>query len=265
MRKTNRTLPTYTSATNPADDADVFSLSGSDDLVPVQRFENNTWVPETYASNGYSIVRYRPRTEGAFTRIERWTRDADGDVHWRTISASNGHAVYGESAAARVFDPADPSRVFEWKLERSWDDKGHCMQFEYARENTDGLSTQNAWEAHRLRDANAFNRIYLKRALYGNSAMYDGANDAFNGPNTWLFELVFDYGDHATSDPQPQPTQPWALRQDAFSSYRAGFELRTYRLCQRVLMFHRFAELNAGAPTLVKSTELHYEPSALQR
>ena len=27
---------------------------------------------------------------------------------------------------------------------------------------------------------------------------------------------------------------------DPFSSYRSGFEVRTYRLCQRVLMFHHF-------------------------
>ena len=32
----------------------------------------------------------------------------------------------------------------------------------------------------------------------------------------------------------------WPYRPDPFSSYRAGFEVRTYRLCQRVLMFHHF-------------------------
>src|SRR5690606_23994972 len=38
-----------------------------------------------------------------------------------------------------------------------------------------------------------------------------------------------------------------------------GFEVRTYRLCQRALMFHR---LNAQRdPLLVRSTELRYEPS----
>jgi hypothetical protein len=33
-------------------------------------------------------------------------------------------------------------------------------------------------------------------------------------------------------------------------SNRAGFEIRTYRLCQRVLMFHQFAELG-DTPCLV--------------
>ena len=34
----------------------------------------------------------------------------------------------------------------------------------------------------------------------------------------------------------------WPVRNDPFSSYRAGFEVRTYRLCQRVLMFHHFPD-----------------------
>ena len=40
--------------------------------------------------------------------------------------------------------------------------------------------------------------------------------------------------------------------------YRAGFEVRTYRLCQRVLMFHHLS--GARAPLLVRSTDFSYEP-----
>ncbi|HKP11146.1 MAG TPA: toxin TcdB middle/C-terminal domain-containing protein [Blastocatellia bacterium] len=49
----------------------------------------------------------------------------------------------------------------------------------------------------------------------------------------------------------------WAVRPDPFSSYRAGFEIRAYRRCRRVLMFHRFDELGAE-PCLVRSTEFEY-------
>ena len=42
------------------------------------------------------------------------------------------------------------------------------------------------------------------------------------------------------------------------TNYKAGFEIRTYRLCQRVLMFHWFSELGI-APTLVRSTDLEYQ------
>ena len=52
------------------------------------------------------------------------------------------------------------------------------------------------------------------------------------------------------------------IRTDRFSSFRAGFEIRTLRRCHRVLMFHHFAEL--GGPTLVRSTDLAPPPVLLQ-
>ena len=36
------------------------------------------------------------------------------------------------------------------------------------------------------------------------------------------------------------PVRGWTARQDPFSSYRSGFEIRTWRLCHAVLVFHRF-------------------------
>ena len=54
----------------------------------------------------------------------------------------------------------------------------------------------------------------------------------------------------------------WPCRPDPFSTYRAGFEIRTYRACQRILMFHQFpAELGAPA-VLVRSTDLTYLPAS---
>ena len=54
----------------------------------------------------------------------------------------------------------------------------------------------------------------------------------------------------------------WPARQDPFSSYRPGFEVRTYRLCRRVLVFHTFAELGA-TPCLVASTDLGYDENPI--
>ena len=57
--------------------------------------------------------------------------------------------------------------------------------------------------------------------------------------------------------------RPWSVRQDPFSTYRAGFEVRTYRLCQRVLMFHHFPD-ELGTPNyLVRSTELDHAQSPI--
>ena len=58
-----------------------------------------------------------------------------------------------------------------------------------------------------------------------------------------MFEVVFDYGEHDDPDePTPSETSPWPFRSDPFSSYRPGFEVRTTRLCRRVLMFHHLPD-----------------------
>ena len=88
---------------------------------------------------------------------------------------------------------------------------------------------------------------YLKHIYYGNSTPLLDATG--NRPRflsdlpaeqleavDWLFEVVFDYGEHDQTNPKPDDTGEWSVRNDPFSSYRAGFEVRTYRLCQRVLI-----------------------------
>src|SRR5438046_2151379 len=92
-RKTDKGLPQYFDA----QDSDVFILSGAEDLVPVfKKKANGDWdlhadgshMIDEVTQDGYRVRRYRPRIEGLFARIERWTRD-DGEVHWRSISKDN--------------------------------------------------------------------------------------------------------------------------------------------------------------------------------
>ena len=80
-RKTDKGLPKYQDAT----DSDIFILSSAEDLVPA--FQQNTTQVDEFSRDGYQVRRYRPRIEGIFARIERWTRLSDGDTHWRSISA----------------------------------------------------------------------------------------------------------------------------------------------------------------------------------
>src|SRR5262249_21885193 len=91
----------------------------------------------------------------------------------------------------------------------------------------------------------------------------------------WLFEILFDYDEGhyrdlpAAADTSQfvsaslSSTHPWPARQDPFSTYRAGFENRTYRLCRRVLMFHHFPEELGTPDYLVKSTEFQYKESSI--
>ena len=85
-----------------------------------------------------------------------------------------------------------------------------------------------------------------------------------------MFEVVFDYGEgHYREEPPDEegrffvhadvePKSDWPARRDAFSTYRSGFEIRTYRLCRRVLMFHHFPEELGAEACLVRSTAFEY-------
>ena len=253
-RRTDRGLPRY-------DDTDTFLFSGAEDLVPALEPDGDGgWRPQTQTepphAPGYRVDRYRPRTEGAFTRIERWTRLADGDVHWRSITRDNVAHRYGEEPEARIADPDDPRRVFSWLLCRSDDGRGNTIAYEYLAESGDGVDAGQAHERHRTPRQRTANR-YLKRIRYGNRTSTLTAPEPES--DGWLFEVVLDYGDHDPDTPASEATRPPAVRPHPFSTYRAGFEIRTYRLCQRVLMFHHLPEEpGVGADCLVRSTDFSY-------
>ena len=209
----------------------------------------------------YLVQRYRPRIEGLFARIERW-RDVDsGETHWRTITSANVTAIYGAAPGSRIADPADPSRVFSWLICATYDDTGNAAVYDYLPEDSAGVDIALPSERNRTDRSRSANR-YLKRIRYGNREPWwpdIAALRSGEAPGGWLFETVFDYGDHREDAPLPEPDLPWVVRPDPFSTYRSGFEVRTYRRCHRVLMFHHFpVEPGVGADCLVSSTDLTY-------
>jgi RHS repeat-associated protein len=264
-RKTDKGLPQY----RDAEESDVFILSGAEDLVPVLNEDSTRWsVTRTIDGLEYRIHRYRPRIEGLFARIERWTRTSDGDVHWRSVSRDNVLTIYGKDANSRIADPDDPARIFSWLICETRDDKGNAVLYEYKPEDSTGVDLTQAHEHNRTPQSRSTNR-YLKRIRYGNrTPLLDGQGRRPTFLNAsqirnagWLFEVVFDYGEHDETEPTPAESQSWPVRPDPFSSYRAGFEVRTYRLCQRVLMFHHIPDLPTGEPGyegLVRSTDFTY-------
>src|SRR5689334_24816240 len=95
-RKTDKGLPQYLDA----DDSDVFLLSGAEDLVPVLVETVDGWEREQLPNRivdgeEFQIQRYRPRIEGLFSRIERWTSLQNGDVHWRSITRDKVTYLFG--------------------------------------------------------------------------------------------------------------------------------------------------------------------------
>ena len=264
-RKTDKGLPRY----NDAQDSDIFLLSGAEDLMPAlvasAGAQNSTaWSFDTATralyGQSYTVRGYRPRVEGLFARIERWSNQSDAtDVFWRTISKDNITSWFGSTAESRIADPADETRIFSWLIDTSYDDKGNAISYSYKPEDSTGVDLTQAHERNRTDTSRSAQR-YVKTILYGNRTPYLPdltAAQASPLPTDWCFELVFDYGEHDPQTPTPTETLPWSCRLDAFSTYRSTFEVRTYRLCQRVLMFHQFPTVPAvGADCLVRSTDL---------
>jgi RHS repeat-associated protein len=247
-RKTDTGLPRY----RDLDESDAFMLSGAEELVPTG--------PDVTV-DGYAVRRYRPRLDTLFARIERWTRQSDGDTYWRTITRDNITSLYGKDEESRL---QDGSRVFAWLICESHDDKGNAILYEYVREDSEGVDTSRSYEAARPPASRGANR-YPKRIRYGNVVSLLDPDPPADWRDELLFDVVFDYGEgHVRPAGQPGRVQAtsaaggtWPARPDPFSSQRAGFEVRTHRRCQRILIFHRFAELGSE-PCLVRSTDIDY-------
>ncbi|TRX47105.1 hypothetical protein FNH22_30570, partial [Fulvivirga sp. M361] len=261
-RKTQKGLPKY----HDDIESDIFLLAGSEDLVPELKNENGNWTEVTRAEGTFSIKSYRPRVEGLFAKIEKYTDNISGIAYWQVTTKDNITSVYGKTVSARIFDPAHPTRIFQWLLEYTFDEKGNITYYEYKQENSDGLDMSSLHEKNRLKQGLAYNQKYLKQVSYTPDIPFNEASINFFSNVKWRFQLVFDYGEHDLLAPAPGEVNQWAVRQDPFSSYRSGFEVRTYRLCRRILCFHHFENDLGAAPYLVKSTNLtyHENPVATQ-
>lgn len=236
-RKTDKGIPQYCNIDEP----DVFVLSGSEDLVPV-----NTKIFNVSVNNIlYNVQRYRPRVDDLFIRIEQWINTETNEVYWKSTTKDNISTFYGKTSESRIFDPYNANHIFTWLICESYDDKGNIIMYNYVKENDENVDLTCINEHNRICTANK----YIKSIKYGNQNYIN---------QNYMFEIVFDYGEHDTSNPKPCDKGVKKVRFDPFSSYRSGFEVRTYRLCQRVLMFHHFPENSVGNNCLIKSTNFTY-------
>ena len=147
-------------------------------------------------------VRYRPRTEGLFALIT-YHRDSDNS-YWEVQSKDGLVSFYGipgvaGSDPAVVADPGNPSKVFAWKLTRTVDPFGNVIEYEYERDT--GEEGPHHWD-----------QLYLRRIRYGD---YGDETDP-----QFLVSVIFDYDD----------------RPDPFSAYRPGFEIRTRKRCEQIIV-----------------------------
>lgn len=235
--RTEKGIPKY-------DGTDIFLYSGKE-LVPR---ENATRTETDQQGDIWSICIYFPRVEDDYSRIEYHKNQTTGESFWRTFATNNTVSEYGSVPEARVADPDDAARIFSWQIVSIIDPKGNKVQFRYQRENGQETGILNR---------GAFTRNYIDRIFYGN--YYNTSKE-----EKFAFEVIFDYGSHeldnlttTAADPYAE-VRPWACRPDPFSSFRSGFELRTYRRCQNILLFHHFENENNGNPFLVNRLQLAY-------
>ncbi len=246
--KTSKGLPKY-------DGSDTFLLFNGDDLVPIVGGRREAICKQAslpIANNiNYTVISYRPRTEGLFATIEQWIAP-EGHSFWRIVSGDNVTSIFGNTENSRIFDPDNPNHIFEWLLSETFNASGDRIIYEYKSENTDNVP-DDLCEVNRSQTTNK----YIERIKYGNVQPFRKGQDEVE---QWLFEVVFDYGEYNLDSDSPYiPVQQWTNRQDSFSTYSAGFEIRTHRLCHSILMFHRFEAEFGSEPILVNATRFSYD------
>ncbi len=268
-RKTEKALPQYIDAI----DSDTFLFSGAEDLVPEFKREldgsftldtDGEFVINEYdsADGLFIIKRYKPRLEGVFARIEKWTEKTSSLIKWRVITRDNLTTLFGWTNNSVIADPKNNKKIFEWLPEFVFDDKGNCTQYFYKAEDATGIDLSKIHNKNRV-DINGdilYENKYLKKIVYGNKTPYANFGSPFLPESDYMFQTVFDYGEYDLNAPFAEINN-WDFRTDAFSEYKSGFEIRTTRLCKRVLLYHFFDELPGGS-ALIRSTNFNYDVSA---
>lgn len=264
-RKTDKKLPEYSDET----ESDIYLFSEAEDLVPEFKKENDGSfsvdasgdyvINERDSPDGLHKIRsYKPRIEGLFARIERWTEISTGYICWLVNTRNNTTTLFGWSPASRIADPSDDRRIYEWLPEFVFDDKSNCSEYIYKSEDDKGFDPWLVHNANRYNNGKiTYANLYLSKILYGNQTAYKKFTDPRPAVNDYLFSTEFDYGEYDTNSPFAR-IKDWDYRSDAFSDYKPGFEIRTTRLCKRVLLFHHFTA--AGEyDGLVRSLDLGYD------
>lgn len=231
--RTEKGIPKY-------DDTDVFLFDGNELVLKAGTFNH---------SGEWSTFEYVPRIEAAFSKIVRYVSKDKKQSYWEVTTNQNVVSLYGTTDAARIFNPENKAQIFEWLLEKSVDAKGNQIEYTYKADYYQGQPDPSAPKIW-------INNKYIQKVQYGNYV--DNSLQ-----NQYAFELVFDYGEYELGklnsggvDPH-NPTLDWKCRPDAFSSFTSGFEIRTNRRCQNILLFNNFKK-ELGAYALVKRLSLDY-------
>lgn len=263
-RRTHKGVPQY-------NQTDEFTGPDGEVLVPVLATNGS---PQTRAAStllgvnlgsSFTVQAWRSRTETSFSRAEYWLPAGNNGLDfWVWYSPDGQVQLLGRNPQARISHPDNPAQTAVWLAESSVSLTGDQIYWQYRAE--DDVNCDNAEKtAHPATTA----QRYLAAVWYGNrkAARELPALAAVPAATDWLFTLVLDYGERGTDLSQaPAWLAPgsgdWLCRQDRFSGWEYGFELRTRRLCRQALMYHAVAVLagdeNGDTPQLVARLLLSY-------
>lgn len=243
------------------DQRDAYAFNGSVRLVPTLNQRGSQWEYRISDSSTYKVYYYRARYEQTFHRYEQWIHRETNHVHWRVRDTKNTVSIYGldSEGRSRIVHPEAEAKVYMWLLEAQYDDAGNTIRYEYSREDNRNIDVSHPYEKRRINRTEEFSQLLLSKILYGNTVPM-AAGTPLPEDNSWLFELAFDYGGF-TERPYnvSVAANSWKTRPDPFSIYSPGFELRTYRLCRRILLYHNFVEL--GGVSLTKIFSFYHKES----
>ncbi|HEY9257966.1 SpvB/TcaC N-terminal domain-containing protein [Chitinophaga sp.] len=220
---TGRHIPRY-------DDTDEYQLDGAALTV-------STITTQVVNDISYTVTTYLTNPNINFSLIQKWEDPSTRLSFWKTITTANVTSIYGNSDLSRVANPDDSTQIFEWLIDNSYDAKGNKIVYTYLEENNENVPL-GIFEINRNYKAGR----YIDTISYGNYWAKNVESFAFN--------VVFNYG---VGD-----NNQWACRPDPFSYYNAGFEIRVFRLCEKIQMVHHFPD-ELGDPLMVKELYLEYE------
>lgn len=211
MRKTSKGIPRYRDYDKDVAKWDTFILSGAEDLVPV----------EDPSLDPLKATRYRPRTEGLFAKIIHHHDAQTHTNYWEVRSKDGLISYYGDNPsdqptyhpdfqipntpatiAKPKISPADPERIFAWKLTLTKDPFGNRIEYLYA--DRDQSTAQDE------RQGRLWDQPLLTQIRYADYHESDQTK--------FLVTVSFHHED----------------RLDPFSDYRAGFEIRTTKRCNSI-------------------------------
>ncbi|KJG84530.1 toxin, partial [Yersinia pestis subsp. microtus bv. Ulegeica] len=158
-RRTNAQVPRY-------DEYDEF-LAPNGEVMVVAADPQGSIERTEQSLNGeqFSVIRYLPRIEGNFHRIEYWRpRTNNSQAPFWLVHSSDGQKhCLGYSAAARIADPLHPEHIAEWLLEESVSLSGEHIGYQYQAEDEQGIDEPSIYKAEKQNHPAASAQRYLKR------------------------------------------------------------------------------------------------------